>query len=192
MRGLFLVFAACLVGLLVSLAVVALIGSSKCIPFSSKPQLIQLPKLNNAWQIQTSCNFPEAGKVSTALRLFYTEWKYEFGDKDKKVSAALQKIMIRWGKKKRIVNGGFTISGKHLTEGDILGLTVSPTYVWVWENEYGRLGATALVHELVHVALWASGEHGDPDHEGPEYPGWTKKHTKFIKRINNTLARLDI
>jgi hypothetical protein len=153
---------------------------------------VQIPKLANAWQIQTSCNFPKTSSVSIALRLFYTGWVQEFGDEDRKVSKALQKIMIRWGKEKRSSYSGFTVSGEHLEDGDILGVTISPTYIWVWENKYERLGATALTHELVHVALWAEGKHGDPDHEGDLFQGWTKKHSKFIKKINQTLAKLDI
>ena len=192
MRTLLLILAAGLVGLLVTLGGVTLIKSSKCDPLLAKAQLVQIPKLANAWQIQTTCNFPESDNVSVAVRLFYTKWVQEFGDKDKKVSRALQKIMIKWGKKKKSRGGGFTLSGKQLGEGDILGLTLSPTYIWVWENKYERLGATALVHELVHVALWARGGHGDPDHEGEVFQGWTKKHSKLIKEVNQTLARLDI
>jgi hypothetical protein len=191
-RGVLLVLAAALLGVLITLGITTLIYSSRCVPFSGGPQLVQLPKLNNAWQIQTTCNFPRSKNVSIALRLFYTEWVREFGDKDRKVSAALQKLMVSWGKKKKPSRSGFTISGEYVEEGDILGLALSPTYVWVWEGEYERLGATALVHELVHVALWAEGDHGDPDHEGDLFPGWTKNHTKFIKKVNQTLAKLDI
>jgi len=58
----------------------------------------------------------------------------------------------------------------------------------------GRLYDTSLVHELVHVAIYAktNGEHGDPDHEGTKYQGWTKEHTKFIKETNSVLEGMDI
>ena len=31
------------------------------------------------------------------------------------------------------------------------------------------------------------GVHGDPDHEGLEFSGWTPEHTKMIKRVNDKL-----
>ena len=101
--------------------------------------------------------------------------------------------MIEWGDKlKPIVGGAFDVNGKPI-EGRARGLTLLPTYIWVWENQYERIAATAFVHELVHAALWAqNGYHGDPDHEGGEFEGWTPKHTKFIREINILLAGLDI
>ena len=58
----------------------------------------------------------------------------------------------------------------------------------------GRLYDTSLVHELVHVAIYAlhHGEHGDPDHEGDKYTGWTSEHTDFIKETNNILEGMDL
>ena len=49
------------------------------------------------------------------------------------------------------------------------------------------------MHELVHIALWNSGNIlGDPDHEGEEYSGWTREHTKMIKDLNTVLANINI
>ena len=157
------------------------------------PQMVKLPQLKNAWQIQRNCEFPVADHVSFVIDVFYKKWVRTFGDKDKKVLKTLNNLMIEWGEKpKAIVGGAFDVDGNPIT-GTARGLTLMPDYIWVWENQYDRIAATAIVHELVHSALWAqNGYHGDPDHEGGEFEGWTPKHTKFIREINILLAGLDI
>lgn len=159
----------------------------------NNPQLVKVPSLKNSWQIQRDCRFPVADHVSFVIDVFYKKWKKEFGDENKKVLKTLNNLMIEWGEKpKPIVGGAFDVNGKPI-EGTARGLTLLPTYIWVWENQYERIAATALVHELVHAALWSSsGIHGDPDHEGPEFKGWTPRHTEFIREINILLAGLDI
>ena len=131
--------------------------------------------------------------MSFVIDVFYKKWVRTFGDKDKKVLKTLNNLMIEWGEKpKAIVGGAFDVDGNPIT-GTARGLTLMPDYIWVWENQYDRIAATAIVHELVHSALWAqNGYHGDPDHEGGEFEGWTPKHTKFIREINTLLAGLDI
>jgi len=157
------------------------------------PQMVKIQNFKNSWQIQRGCQFPASERVGLVMDIFYKKWKLEFGDLDNKILKALNNLMIEWGDKpKPIVGGAFDVNGKPI-EGRARGLTLLPTYIWVWENQYKRIAATALVHELVHAALWAqSGYHGDPDHEGGEFEGWTPKHTKFIREINVLLASLDI
>lgn len=169
-------------------------GTNQCNQHKkNSPQMVKVPSFENTWQMQRGCSFPTQQNISYALKLFYKKWKDKFGDKDGLVLKNMNNLMIEWDDKEKIITGtGFDINGKPLT-GRARGLTLLPGYLWVWENKYRRIAATALVHELVHAALWAqNGAHGDPDHEGPDFFGWTVEHTRFIKEINDLLARLDI
>ncbi len=169
-------------------------GSGQCNPHKkNSPQMVKIRDFKSSWQMQRGCEFPNSQNVSYVLKIFYKKWKERFGDKNGLVLKNMNNLMIEWDSKEKIITGtGFDINGNPLT-GRARGLTLLPGYIWVWENRYQRLAATALVHELVHAALWAnSGSHGDPDHEGPDFTGWTPDHTKFIKEINDLLARLDI
>jgi len=155
--------------------------------------MIRISALKDSWQIQRSCDFPRADRVGFVVGLFYERWVDKFGDPDKKVFKTLNSLMIEWGeKKKSILGGAYDMKGTEI-KGYAKGITLMPGYIWVWEEKYQRIAATALVHELVHSALWSSsGYHGDPDHEGGEFLGWTREHTKFIQEINSLLAELDI
>ena len=164
--------------------------------FSRKdsPQMVKLPTYKNAWQIQKGCIFPERQKVAYAMRLFYREWKNKFGDEDGDVLRSLNKLVITWEDKRKKISGiGFNVNGKPLS-GLAWGLTLTPSYVWVWTNPtYKRIAARALIHELVHSALWSKNKlHGDPDHEGNDFKGWTREHTIFIAKVNSILAYKDI
>ena len=159
-----------------------------------KPQMVKLPTYKNAWQIQKGCSFPDRHKVAYVIRLFYREWKNKFGDDEGDVLKSLNKLVITWEDKKKKISGiGLDVNGQPLS-GLARGLTLMPSYVWVWTNPtYKRIAATALVHELVHSALWSKNKfHGDPDHEGDDFKGWTKEHTTFINEINSILAYKDI
>ena len=169
-------------------------ASAPCkITSPNRPQMVQIPRFKNSWQIQRNCDFPKASNVSFVVDLFYKKWKERFGDQGGKVLKTLNNLMIEWDSKKKPILGlAFDGNGQPI-EGEARGLTLLPGYLWLWENRYDRIAATALVHELVHSAIWAgNGRHGDPDHEGSDFAGWTTEHTKFIREINNLLARLDI
>jgi hypothetical protein len=155
--------------------------------------MVRIPNLENAWQIQNSCGFPSAEYVGFVVQLFYKKWKYEFGDKDRRVYKNLNTLMIEWSKERKWIEATvWSIKGK-ATKGYVSGMVLTPSYIWVWEERFQQLGATALVHELMHSAIWAQmGAHGDPDHEGGEFEGWTKRHTNFIREINTSLAQLGI
>ena len=48
------------------------------------------------------------------------------------------------------------------------------------------------MHELVHLALRAKNGHGDPDHEGTKYNGWTIEHSAMILEAKEMLRSFDI
>jgi len=148
-------------------------------------QMIKLPLLDNAWQIQTGA-FPNPGDVSRAINTFYNHWLFEFGDPNDKVLNTLSSLMIEWREEPKIARAR-SITGRLIT-GRVRGVALSRSYVWVWVGENRRISSTALVHELMHSALWSVNGHPDIDHEGKEHKGWTAKHTEFIYKINYLLA----
>ena len=155
-------------------------------------KMISLPNYANAWQICTSDEWPKASKVSLALDIFYKHWKQEFGDRKNKVRAALNTIFIEWTEEAPTRMLGYTADG-NIRTGKPKGITISSGYVKIWKNQYNRIASTALIHELVHIALWNTGNpQGDPDHEGKLYEGWTPKHTKLVNNLNKILANMDI
>ena len=155
-------------------------------------QLVKLPNHTNAWQIQETNSWPSTDNVSRALQIFYKHWKQEFGDKDDKVFLALNSIMIEWTDEKSQRALGYSVDG-NINSGTFRGVAISPSYIRIWKNRYNRIASTALIHELVHIALWNTGSsQGDPDHEGNLYEGWTFKHTEFINNLNKISANIDI
>ena len=99
-------------------------------------------------------------------------------------------IMIEWRDETNNSNG-YAMNGNWVT-GRVKGVAISPGYIWVWRGQYERLAATALVHELIHVALWLKNGEADSDHEGTKYKGWTKRHTEFMHSLNYLLATMDL
>ena len=67
-------------------------------------------------------------------------------------------------------------------------------FVWIGKGTHPKLYKTSFIHELVHVAIYAAnfGAHGDPDHEGQKYKGWSTMHTKFIQDTNEILKSMDL
>lgn len=162
-------------------------------PVSSNYKMVNLPHSPAAWQIYDS-GAPSEIRVSSAILIFYRNWEVRFGDSERKVKEALNKVMIEWSSEEKIHRSiGTNLEGRIVTQAYIKGMTLSPSYVWVKTNMYNRIFATSLVHELVHVALWAEGcKSGDPDHEGDSILCWTKEHTEFIQDVNLYLAEVDL
>ena len=159
-----------------------------------KKQMINLPHSKYSWQIQDNSQVPTAERVSQAIVIFHRQWEMNFGDRHGKVKKSLDELMVEWSSEEKIFeNVGRDNKGKLVKKAVVKGMTVGPTYIWLKTNEYKRVFASSLIHELVHVSLWASGcRGGDPDHEGPMYTCWTPEHTKLIDRLNNLLIKFDI
>jgi hypothetical protein len=159
-------------------------------------QLIQIPKFSAAWQIDPgSGNVPSVKEVSQAMIVYYVHWERTFGDRNKKVKKALNGLMIEWSTKRRLVKAnGWTTDGRRIKRGYINGATLAPGYIWVRVRGDGSVSSSSLIHEMVHVSLWAIDpwERGDADHEGNKYSGWTRKHTEFIKKVNYALKEIGL
>jgi multimeric flavodoxin WrbA len=105
----------------------------------------------------------------------------------------LEKVMIEWGRETRVSNGGYNLKGSPNQTGSIIGLVKSKNMIWVWEGYGHKISESALFHELVHLAIRAvHGKHGDPDHEGPKYRGWTRAHSEMIIESRQMLRAFEI
>ena len=138
------------------------------------------------------CDQYRRESVSTAVSLFYSHWVQAFGDDEGRVGSALSDLVIDFspGTKRGY---GYSLIGVSMPVSDLGGLTLAPGWAWVRSTPGGRLCDSALVHELVHVAIWSvKGSDPDPDHEGLTFSGWTVGHTMLIDRVNLLLYELRI
>jgi hypothetical protein len=158
-----------------------------CDPEYPKKQRVQLPHFANSWQLQKDCALYDRDSVTWAIELFYANWVKSFGDRNNKVKNALNNLTIEWSSKTQTVGPIYTLKGKYKKKAEVAGLCLSKYRIWVWVGSQQRLSQTSLIHELIHLALWASTDNPDVDHEGNKEPGWTGGHTKFIKKLNQTL-----
>ena len=157
------------------------------------PQMVILPSFHAASQIVPSCQTFDRDEVAWAMNVFYKEWKKEFGDPEGKVFNMLNNVMITWGDKERTVPLAYSVRGKLIKNPTVTGLAISPTILWAHVGDLGYVSETSLVHELVHLALWATDGDPDANHEaGASHGGWTTEHTSFIWRINKFLRSFNI
>jgi len=69
--------------------------------------------------------------------------------------------------------------------GQVVGRVIKVAFV-----EDQKLGQTALFHELCHFMIArTSYGHGDPDHLGSVYDGWTPEHQKLILRLKHRFSQ---
>ena len=164
-----------------------------CNPDKEFPQMILVPYFENASQIVPNCQTYPVHQVALALFVFYHQWLEYFGDNDMAVRGMLERVMIEWGTEKRFSKKGYNTKGEPFTDSNILGIVQSDNMIWVWQGYNHRISESALFHELVHLAIRAKyGEHGDPDHEGPKYRGWTPAHTRMIIETKQMLRAFNI
>jgi len=126
--------------------------------------------------------------LKMALDIFVQEYADQFVTSKIAVREMLKNLKIEVSAIPRTVHAAYGINGKYL-KGNIpvAGLALSKNHIWV-EVKTSQIWSSALVHELIHIIIWRKNiVHGDPDHEGKEFSGWTKEHTKLIERINKIL-----
>jgi hypothetical protein len=164
-----------------------------CVEDGKFPQLVLLPSFSAATQIVPSCHLFDRHEVAWTLNVFYRRWKKEFGDPEGKVFKMLNEVMITWGLERRTVSRAYSVHGKLLENPSVIGLAISPTVLWAHVGDTGHISETSLVHELVHLALWASEGTPDADHEaGAAFGGWTTEHTSFIWKLNKFLRMFNL
>jgi hypothetical protein len=160
-----------------------------CNPKKAFPQMIRISGFSNAWQIIHNCKRYDPAKVGSAMKLFYVAWKAEFGDPEGKIFQQLDGLLIEWGIEKKTVASAYSIDGKHLKNPPVVGLALSPGWIWNYTSKepmHNTMANTSFIHELVHISLWSLKPiyKPDVDHEGTKYAGWTKKHSNFVGNIN--------
>jgi len=166
--------------------------SSSCNEDKNFPQMVIIPFFKNATQIVPNCKTYPKHKTALALMVFYHHWVNWFGDDDLAVKKAIEKIMIEWDTKKRKIKRGYSLKGERRENITVVGITKSNSYIWVWEGYFHKISESSLIHELVHVALRAKNGHGDSDHEGNKYDGWTDSHSAMILEAKEMLRSFDI
>ena len=155
-----------------------------------------LPNLPASVEVVSRCDdylFKEK-ELSKALEIFVLEYSENFGLDPAILWSYLDGIKIELSIIPRVVKAAYSVDGKFIKGSvPVTGLALGPKHIWV-EIKTSQIWSSSLVHELVHAVIWNenSGIHGDPDHEGKEFSGWTKKHTKFIKDLNIQLLDLGI
>ena len=162
-----------------------------CNPRNPSPQMIRIPVVKNGWQIVEKCDLSDPKDVAFAIVVFENAWEQTFGNSGPLIES-LNNIMVEWSTKQKRITG-YHVNGAKYINAPITGLTRTPSWIWVQISPGQKICNTSFVHELVHVAIWSeNGSHGDADHEGPLFWGWTIEHTKFIKSVNKTLCAIGL
>ena len=132
-------------------------------------------------------------KVQTVITMFVREYAAEFNIPEHVLWRHLSGLKIETSLIGRKVPLAYSSQGKLLKNVDVTGLALTKKHIWV-EVLTKQINMSAFIHELVHIIIWHEnyGVHGDPDHEGSEFSGWTSQHTKFIKRMNIQLLEMGI
>lgn len=154
-----------------------------------------VPNLPNVKMIASRCDdwVFNTQKLSEAIHVFAEEYSLAFDIDRESVISKLSGLRITVSAIPRTVRAAYDINGKFLEkEVPVNGLALDKNNIWV-EVKTSKIHHSALVHELVHIIIWRDQVfHGDPDHEGDQFSGWSKKHTDLIKKVNYLLLDLDI
>lgn len=153
-----------------------------------KNEITRIPGFKGTYQTQADCDFPNKEKVSLALTVFYIRWYSAFGDPENLVLNNLNELYIEWSPVLMKFENGYDLDGNFISEGNASGLAFGKKHIQVYMQNGKQIYETSFVHELVHASIRAINHlHGDPDHEGTKYEGWTTKHTQLIKDVNEDL-----
>tara|TARA_R110002073_G_scaffold322091_1_gene498559 strand:+ start:1536 stop:2111 length:576 start_codon:yes stop_codon:yes gene_type:complete len=166
--------------------------SSSCDVNKPFPQMVIIPFFESATQLMPNCDTYPKHQTALALMIFYHHWLKWFGDEELVVKKMLEKVMIEWDTKKRTVKRGYSLKGKLKRNITVVGIARSNSVMWVWEGHFHKIAESSLIHELVHLALRAKYGHGDSDHEGDKYSGWTVEHSAMILEAKEMLRSFDI
>jgi hypothetical protein len=158
----------------------------------------RVPGYKFTYQQTDDCDYFYPSHTSLALHVFYVEWLSKFTDDDGVVLRAINELTIEYGTYQRLLSRVYSIDGSFRPGQTVInGLTGNHgkyVFVWIGKGTHPKLYKTSFIHELVHVAIYAAnfGAHGDPDHEGQKFKGWTTMHTKFIQDTNEILKSMDL
>ena len=155
----------------------------------------KIPETPGIIIISSSCSDYQFEKSATksALDIFVENYSNEFEMSELSVWGFLRDLKIEVSAIPRTVHAAYDLNGKFLNgKIPVSGLALRKDWIWV-EIKTSQIWSSSLVHELVHIIIWRQNNvHGDPDHEGKEFSGWTKKHTQLIEKINKILLDAEI
>jgi hypothetical protein len=158
-----------------------------CKPLSSAPQMLKVQGTSSSYIIVEDCLFMDRERVSIGLKTFLQKWKERFPQDifdHESVERALDTLLVTFSDEEKTANA-YTGEGVYGENFSLAGLTLSPGWIWVKITPGDRLCKTSFAHELVHVAIWSiNKKHGDPDHLGSKYSGWSMDHNILIQDIN--------
>ena len=166
--------------------------SSLCVPDNPMPQMILIPFFDKASQVVPNCDTYPKHMTALAMMVFYHKWDEYFGDSDYAVRGMLQRVMIQWDTNKKIGKKGFSINGEAYTKRIIIGKVHTKNIIWVWQGYNHKISESALMHELVHLALYTKNGSPDADHEGSKYRGWTYAHSLMIDDAKDMLRAFNL
>lgn len=153
--------------------------------------MIFVPGYDETVVVIEDCNQFRRQKVAIAIQSFELAWQTSFGH-DRLVFENLRKLVITFSSDEKI-QMGYTADGSLVQHGIIEGSTLTKEAIWVYSAPGAmRICETSFVHELVHASLWARNGHGDPDHTGTRFFGWSYNHFALIDRVNRYLCVLGI
>ena len=156
------------------------------------PQMVMIPFFEEASQVVPNCKTYPKYMTALAMMVFYHKWEEYFGDANYAVRGMLQKVMIRWDPNKKISTRGFNLHGERFSKRTIIGRVEAKNIIWVWQGYDHKISESALMHELVHLALYAKNGNPDADHEGSKYKGWTTAHSMMIDDAKNMLRAFNL
>lgn len=160
----------------------------------TKPSSYYIDDNFNVNTITTSCEdyMFDPEKLHDVLDYFVIEYSNEFEVSEHIIWSLLSNLTIETSALPRQVKNVYSVDGKLLEISPVAGLAITKDWIWV-EIKTKFACHSALVHELVHIILWRTNKiHGDPDHEGKVYSGWTEKHTKLIDKVNSRLCDIGL
>ena len=153
--------------------------------------MLFIPGYHEAVIIVEDCSLFRRQKVAIALQNFELAWSHHFGE-DPYVFRNLRNLAITFSSAKKM-QMGYSADGSFTTNGLISGSTLSKETIWIYTPPSTmRICETSLIHELVHASLWVRNGHGDPDHTGAKFFGWSYKHYALIDQVNRYLCVLGI
>jgi hypothetical protein len=134
----------------------------------------------------------EAKKVYDAIQFFAEEYAIEFEVEEEDVWRALSRLKIQFSAVPKEADNIYDLEGNFHKKHKVSGLALDKNWIWV-EAKTRYICESSLVHELIHIIIWREQEvHGDPDHEGGDFSGWTEQHTELINLVNEALCELEI
>jgi hypothetical protein len=168
-------------------------GYEKCRLLQNGIQMLKIPGYDLSYMIVPDCFTVRRQKVSIALTVFLEEWgKHHSIVSYQRAQTNINQLLIEFNNDIRKVNA-YDHGGNFVKNRMAGGLALTQTVIWVRMEPGDVLCKSSLIHELVHVAIWANKKtDGDPDHLGDRYHGWGSAEELIMKTTNRRLCELGI